>query len=91
MAFLALVFDNLPCAAALLTGDDIHHLSEGAVPDFQTATESFAAPAAAKGKRRYDAVAARQHTQPEVRFPKNTKKRGPSTISRRNSLINVIV
>lgn len=33
MAFLALVFDNLPCAAALLTGDDIHHLSEGAVPD----------------------------------------------------------
>ena len=34
------------------------------VEKIQTATESFAAPAAAKGKRRYDAVAARQHTQP---------------------------
>lgn len=33
------------------------------VEKIQTATESFAAPAAAKGERRYDTVAARQHTQ----------------------------
>lgn len=40
------------------------------VEKIQTATESFAAPGCRQGERRYDTVAARQHTQPEVRFPK---------------------
>ena len=67
------------------------------VEKIQTATESFAAPAAAKGERRYDTEAARQHTQPEVRFPKapypqNEGRIGPfhrlilSVIGKRDSL-----
>ena len=57
MAFLALVFDNLPCAAALLTGDDIYHLSEGAVSYDTLLTCAVAGRAGIYGGSRFCAAA----------------------------------